>query len=88
MYEGFIFFESWHDPFSPLIEIKFRVPYIACVKVTLYNAAGIEVCVIMEKSLRPGIYVVKWSSRVMKAGVYFIRIESGEVTMQKKIEIV
>jgi hypothetical protein len=88
MYEGFVFLESWNDPFSPLIEIRFKMLWIACVKITLYDSAGIEQCVIMEKSLKPGIYMIKWSCRVLKAGVYFIRIESGEVTLQRKIEIV
>jgi hypothetical protein len=54
------------------------------------DASGRRVCALVNDVLDAGDHVTRWSGRddegaVLAAGVYFLRIESGERTASRRV---
>ncbi len=67
--------QNYPNPFNPSTTIQFRVPRRSNVKLTVYNALGQEVAVLVNKEYQAGTFTQTWGGGVA-SGIYFYRLEA------------
>jgi len=81
------------NPFNPSTTIGFTVPATGMVKLSVYNVLGQDVRTIANGVYGAGSHRVIWDGRdslgrMVTSGVYFYRLEAGELTTTKKLMLV
>ncbi len=75
--------QNYPNPFNPETTIDFAIPPgsgTVPVKLSIYNAIGQRIKVLVDDKMNPGFYSVVWDGRddigkVLASGVYFYRME-------------
>jgi hypothetical protein len=70
-------FQNYPNPFNPTTTIEFSLPERSFVKLTVYNALGQEVAVLVDEEKSPGKYTVTFDGSKLPSGVYFCRLHTG-----------
>jgi len=89
--EKFDLGQNYPNPFNPTTTIEFRLNKAAKVNLTVYNALGQEVKVLVNnQSQKAGSYSVTWDGRdqagnFVASGIYFYRLNADNLTMSKKM---
>ncbi|HMQ67578.1 MAG TPA: T9SS type A sorting domain-containing protein [Ignavibacteria bacterium] len=83
-------YQNYPNPFNPVTKIKFDIPQITSnnasnVKLIIYDRLGREVEILVDKQLGPGTYEVTWDADRYSSGIYFYRLESGNLAETKKL---
>ena len=86
--DKFTLAQNYPNPFNPTTKIKFDLPNIAKVKLTVYDILGREVSILINSELGPGQYEVTFNGNNFSSGVYFYRIEAGDYVDVKKMLLV
>jgi hypothetical protein len=80
--------ELYPNPFNPRTQISFSLAMDDYVKLSAYNIRGNEVDVIFEGAQSVGHHSYSWNASNIPSGVYYIRLQAGElVTSQKALLI-
>ncbi|MBU0558677.1 MAG: T9SS type A sorting domain-containing protein, partial [Bacteroidetes bacterium] len=80
--------QNYPNPFNPTTMIKFGLPEASNVKVTVYDAVGKEVGVLVNEYLNSGYYNYSWNASNMATGVYFYEMKAGNFTQVHKMLLV
>ena len=72
------------NPFNPSTQISFNLPAEGHVRLTAYDVRGQEVDVIFEGAQSIGKHSYTWHASDLPSGLYYIRLQSGELTTTKK----
>ncbi len=73
--QGFQLFQNFPNPFNPTTNIRFRIPDVATVHLTIVNMLGQEIYTILDKvTLEPGEYSFPFQASHITSGVYYYRI--------------
>jgi len=83
----FALFENYPNPFNPVTNIKFQLPRVSNVKVTVYDITGKEASVLVNEELNAGTYKADWDATNFSSGIYFYRIEAGSFSDTKKMVV-
>ncbi|MBX7150246.1 hypothetical protein K1X84_01300 [bacterium] len=75
----FSLYQNYPNPFNPVTKIKFDLPYLANVKIKVYNILGQEVAELINKEMPAGFHTLEWNGRndrndIVSSGVYLYRI--------------
>ncbi len=74
------------NPFVDNSSIMYRLDAPAAVGISLFNADGRELKVLVNKNLKAGTYIEKWNGNNLNKGAYFIRVtKDGEVKQTIKV---
>jgi hypothetical protein len=65
------------NPFNPTTEIEFSLGLDGQTTLTVYNAIGERVALLVDGSLQPGKYSVRWDASAYPSGLYYYRLSSG-----------
>lgn len=84
----FKLFNNYPNPFNPKTKIKFSLPHAGNIRLTVYDALGKEVIVLVNENLQAGIYETEFEAANIPSGVYFYRIETAVYTETKKMVVV
>ena len=76
------------NPLRMAGRVSFDVPQHAQVRLALLDLAGREVDVLSHGELEPGRYNVSLDIRSRAPGVYFLRLESSGVRMQRAVVLI
>ncbi|MDZ4723674.1 MAG: C25 family cysteine peptidase [candidate division Zixibacteria bacterium] len=87
---SFALHQNYPNPFNPSTQISFDLPTSSHVRLAIYNIAGQNVAVPIDKSLGAGTYTVEWDGSdnhglSLASGVYFYRLESESAASTKKM---
>ena len=82
---GFALMQNYPNPFNPSTKLRFSIPAFANVRITIFNAVGSEIDILLNKKLNAGIYEVDWNASEFSSGVYFYRIKVNEFTETRKM---
>lgn len=85
---GFYMNQNYPNPFNPKTSINFGVPQASSAKLTVYDAMGREVKVILNQNLSAGNYEVQWDASAFTSGIYYYTIEAGEYIKTMKMALV
>ncbi len=80
--------QNYPNPFNPSTEIKFSIPDGSNVKLTIYDAIGKQVAVVINDYYAAGNYKIKWNAGQFSSGVYFYKIETKNFSMVKKMVLI
>ena len=80
--------QNYPNPFNPTTTIDFTVPAASNVKITVYDALGKQVSVLINSFLNRGSYKATWNADNFASGVYFYQIEANNFVMVKKMILI
>ena len=77
--ETFAVHQNYPNPFNPSTNIQIELPEVTQLCVTIYNAMGREVVVLVNKEYSPGFHQLRWNGIntqgiQVASGIYFIRV--------------
>jgi hypothetical protein len=77
--------QNYPNPFNSSTTISFSIPSKSCVSLTVFDALGREVMVLVDEELSAGNYTQQWNATRMTSGIYFYRLQSGSFSGTKKL---
>jgi hypothetical protein len=84
---GFSLAQNYPNPFNPSTTINFSIPVNEVVNLTVFNALGEQVTVLMNKELTAGQYTVNFNASGLASGVYILRMKAGNFVEMKKMNL-
>jgi len=77
--------QNFPNPFNPSTEIRLKVPHEELIQVTVYNAMGQKVLVLLNEKKSAGEYPLNWNGvdekgNSVPAGLYIVQMQAGEFT--------
>lgn len=80
--------QNYPNPFNPKTNITYSLEQAGLVSLEIYNALGQRVTQLVNKSQSPGRYNVQWDASVAPTGIYYYRLEVGDVSLTKKMTLI
>lgn len=80
----FTLYQNYPNPFNPTTKIKYQVPELTQVRVTVYDVLGKEIKTLVNEEKPAGIYELEFDGTSLPSGVYLYRIEAGMYSDTKK----
>ena len=77
--------QNYPNPFNPSTKINFTIPNSTFVKLTVYDAIGNEVKVLINENKLAGTYTENFDAIGLTSGIYFYKLQSGEFVETKKM---
>jgi hypothetical protein len=74
---GFLLEQNYPNPFNPSTNIRFSVKGTASVSLKVTDVLGREVTKLVDETLPPGTYTVRWDASSFPSGVYFYTVRAG-----------
>jgi hypothetical protein len=86
----FILYQNYPNPFNPSTKIKFDIPQEirnqkSEVRLTVYDAAGKQISVLINENLSPGSYEAEWNASEASTGIYFYILTTDGFSETKKM---
>jgi len=86
----FALFQNYPNPFNPSTIIKYSIPKIinnqsSIINLKVYDILGSEVATLVNEQKKPGFYSVEWNASNIASGIYFYRIQAGDLIQTKKL---
>ncbi len=82
---SFSLYQNYPNPFNPATTIKYSVPRLSSVRLSVYNAIGQLIKTLVNEEKSPGNYSVTFNGAGLPSGVYFYHIKAGEYSATKKL---
>lgn len=79
---------NYPNPFAQQTTVELALSEQADVKVQVYNVLGQQVATVADGQMEPGNHKLEWDGSSLSSGVYFVRMEAGDVTDTHKITVV
>jgi hypothetical protein len=86
----FSLFQNYPNPFNPLTRIEYELARPAALRLSIYNALGLEIRTLVDARRAAGRYAAVWdgtnnAGRSCAAGVYWYRLQAGDVVQSQKM---
>ncbi len=81
----FILGQNYPNPFNPTTSIDFSITQQSDVNITVYDAVGQAVEVLVNNNVPAGTYKITWDASRFASGVYFYRMDAGEFVKTQKM---
>ena len=87
---GLTLYQNHPNPFNPSTTFSFYLPERCRVTFMVYDAAGAEICRLVDTELEAGPYTEEWNGlntagERVSSGVYFYSLKAGKGTISKKM---
>lgn len=86
--ESFSLEQNYPNPFNPETNLKFKIKTSNLVKLSVYDAVGKRVAVLVNQKLNAGEYVYTFNGEGLSSGVYFYKLETEGFTEVKKMMLI
>ncbi|MGC8898109.1 MAG: T9SS type A sorting domain-containing protein, partial [Bacteroidota bacterium] len=83
--DRFVLYDAYPNPFNPLTRIEYSVPIASFVTLRVYNVLGEQVATLFSGMRQPGKFVATFDGSRYASGLYFYRLEAGDVLITKKM---
>lgn len=80
--------QNFPNPFNPVTKIQFNVPKSGFVNISVFDLTGRLITTLIKKNMNPGIFEVSFDGSNLPSGVYFYKLQSGDITITKKMTLV
>ncbi len=80
--------QNYPNPFNPTTQINYSVPQRSHVTLKVFNVLGMEVATLFSGVQEAGKHVATFDATRFSTGVYFYRLESGNVLITKKMMLI
>ena len=84
--------QNYPNPFNPSTVIKYSLPQESRVKLSIYNALGEEVAVLVNDIITAGFHQTQWNGlnstgNQVSSGIYFYRLETEGQSGQQFVDV-
>ncbi len=73
------------NPFNPTTSVEYYLPERQRVRISVFDASGRMAAVLVDGVQSAGDHVARWQASGFASGIYFCRLEAGDVVSTKKI---
>ena len=82
--------QNYPNPFNPNTEIKFNIPRVSLVELSIFNTLGQKVKTLINGQLSANNYTFSWDgkdeyNKIMPSGIYFYRLKAENSTITKRM---
>ncbi|MBE2218058.1 MAG: T9SS type A sorting domain-containing protein [Ignavibacteria bacterium] len=77
--------QNYPNPFNPATNLEFSVPAAEFVNITVYDALGKQVSIVVNEHLQAGKYKADFDGSNLNSGIYFYTLKAGPFTETKKM---
>ncbi|UCE66770.1 MAG: T9SS type A sorting domain-containing protein [Candidatus Zixiibacteriota bacterium] len=81
------FSSNYPNPFNTSTIIHFEVAKMSDVSLTIYDILGREVTTVLNETKQPGTYDIKFDAPGLSSGVYFYRLQAGDMVETKRMQL-
>ena len=81
----FKLYNNFPNPFNPSTTIKYSIPEVSKVSLTLFNLLGEEVTRLVDEEMTVGNYTAEFIATNLPSGIYFYKLQAGTFTETKKM---
>lgn len=75
------------NPFNPVTTIEYTIPTDEQVKISVYDALGRSVGVLVDEYVTAGTHNVVFDAKGLPSGIYFYRMETPQYSTMKKMVV-
>ena len=86
-FSSYLLEQNYPNPFNPATTIGFGVQNKSNVRITILNAIGEEVAILLNEEREPGYHQVEFNASLLPSGVYFYRLQAGSFVETKKMAL-
>ena len=83
--ERFMLFQNYPNPFNAQTTIRFVLPESQDIELTIYDLLGRQIEVLSFEQLVAGTHNVTFDASDLSNGVYFYRLQAGDVVDTKRM---
>lgn len=80
--------QNYPNPFNPSTSISFALEKSSKIDLSIYNAMGQQVAVLVNETKSSGPHTVQWNASGFASGVYYYRITNGEQVFTRKMTLI
>lgn len=80
--------QNYPNPFNPVTNIVFELSETAPTKLTIYDAIGREILLLVDEVRPAGNHTVQFNASNLSSGMYFYRLESGGEIQTKQLTLI
>ncbi len=77
--------QNYPNPFNPVTTIGFSLPEKSLSRITIINAIGKQVAVLLNEEKEAGYHQVEFNAANLPSGIYFYRLQTGSFIATKKM---
>ncbi len=82
--------QNYPNPFNPTTTINYSIPpvetgHALSLRLIVFNALGQKVATLVNKKQAPGKYSVQFDASKLSSGIYYYRLQSGNLSVTKKM---
>jgi len=77
---------NYPNPFNPSTKINYQLPNNSFVRITLVDVLGREIAVLVNEEKSAGTYTLTWNADGRASGMYFCRLEVGDVNGKQSVQ--
>lgn len=81
----FLLEQNYPNPFNPSTAIRFSIPTVGFVSLTVHNVLGLQVAVLVNQVKSPGIFTATLNATGLPSGIYFYTLRVGSYTETKRL---
>ncbi len=86
--KSYILTQNYPNPFNAATTIDFALPKPEHVTITVYDILGRRVEALVDEALPAGNHQVAWQADDYASGIYFYRMEVGDLTLSRKMLLI
>jgi photosystem II stability/assembly factor-like uncharacterized protein len=87
-FNSYLLEQCYPNPFNPTTTIGFGIQDKSNVIITILNAIGEEVAVVLNEEREPGYHKVEFNAVNLPSGVYFYQLKAGSFIDTKKMILI
>ena len=76
---------AYPNPFNPSTKIRFDLTEVDMVSMDIFDISGRQVATLINEIMIPGSHEVNWNPGELSSGVYLIKLNAGENSMNQKV---
>lgn len=69
-----LFLENYPNPFNPITNIRFSIPFSGKVNLTIFNLLGEKIETLFDGELNKGVYNFAFNAQNLASGIYLARL--------------
>jgi len=77
--------QNYPNPFNPTTQIDYSIPQRSDVTLKVYNVLGVEIATLFSGVQEAGKHIATFDATKLSTGVYFYRLQAGDLTLTKKM---
>jgi phosphatidylserine/phosphatidylglycerophosphate/cardiolipin synthase-like enzyme len=77
--------QNYPNPFNQITKLKFDIPMLCDVNITVYDIMGNKVQTLINETLKAGIYELSFDGYLLTSGTYFYKIFAGSYSETKSM---